>query len=159
MVKRIMKYKYLLLLVFTFIFASANITFAEPSNIKLLVDGEDITELSSPIIENDRMLIPIRFVAESLGAIVEWDGENRGVTIARNDDHLKLKIDSRLIQYNQGKKYQLSDVAPKIINDRTYVPIRLVSNALGVGINWDGENRVVNIDSDQSSVVEPFYDI
>ncbi|HKL41555.1 MAG TPA: stalk domain-containing protein [Clostridia bacterium] len=157
MVKRIMKYKYLLLLVFTFIFASANITFAEPSNIKLLVDGEDITELSSPIIENDRMLIPIRFVSESLGAIVEWDGENRRVTIARNDDHLKLKIDSRLIQYNQGKKYQLSDVAPKIINDRTYVPIRLVSNALGVGINWDGENRVVKVQSDLNSTVEPFY--
>jgi hypothetical protein len=134
-------------------------SFGETSDIKLIVNGEDITALSGPIIENDRMLVPVRFVSESLGAIVEWDGENRRVVISRNDDHLKLKIDSRLIQYDAGDNYQLSDVPPTIINDRTYVPIRLVSNALGVGISWDGENRVVKIESDRESEVEPFYDI
>lgn len=159
MVKRIINIKYFFVLTLIFVLTISSTTFGATSDIKLLVNGEDITSLSSPVIENDRMLVPIRFVSESLGGIVEWDGENRRVSISRADDHLKLKIDSRLIQYNEGKNYQLSDVAPKIINDRTYVPIRLVSNALGVGITWDGENRVVSIGSDQSSSVEPFYDV
>jgi flagellum-specific peptidoglycan hydrolase FlgJ len=157
--KKINKLKYFLLLTFIVALTLSSVTYGEATDIKLLVNGEDITSLSSPIIENDRMLVPIRFVSESLGGIVEWDGENRSVTILRGDDHLMLKIDSRLIQYDEGKNYQLSDVAPKIINDRTYVPVRLVSNGLGVGITWDGEKRVVNIESDQSSAVEPFYDV
>jgi len=149
----------LVVLLFIFVLIQPNITYGEVSDIRLLVNGEDITNLSSPVIENDRMLVPIRFVSESLGAIVEWDGDNRHVIIARGEDHLKLKIDSRLIQYDQGKRYQLSDVAPKIINDRTYVPIRLVSNALGVGINWDADSRVVSIESNQISAIEPFYSV
>lgn len=159
MAKRIIKFKYFLVLTFIFALTISTTTFGESNDIKLLVNGEDITNLSSPVIENDRMLVPIRFVSESLGGIVEWDGENRRVNITREDDQLNLKIDSRLIQYDNGTNYQLSDVAPKIINDRTYVPIRLVSNALGVGITWDGQNRVVNISSNESSVVEAFYDV
>ena len=159
MAKRVIKLQYFLVLTFIFVLTISSTTFGESSDIKLLVNGEDITDLSSPVIEKDRMLVPIRFVSESLGGIVEWDGENRRVIIERENDHLQLKIDSRLIQYDEGNNYQLSDVAPKIINDRTYVPIRLVSNALGVGITWDGENRVVNIASNQSSTVGPFYDV
>lgn len=134
-------------------------SYSEASDIRLLVNGKDITNLSSPIIENDRMLVPIRFVSETLGAIVEWDGNNRSVTIRRNNDHVYMKIDSQLIQYNEGEIYQLSDVAPKIIDDRTYVPVRLVSNALGVGINWDADSRIVSIQPDQSSQIEPFYEV
>ena len=157
MVRKIIKFKYFVGLLFIFVLMLANTTYGESSDIRLLVNGEDITNLSRPVIENDRMLVPIRFVSESLGAFVEWDGDNRRVIIQRANDHLKLKIDSRLIQYDEGQRYQLSDVAPKIINDRTYVPIRLVSNALGVGINWDGDNRVVNILSNQASEIKPFY--
>jgi len=155
--KKTIKFKYSLVILMLFVLALSSSTYGDVSDIRLLVNGEDITNLSSPVIENDRMLVPIRFVSESLGAIVEWDGDNRRVIIQRENDHLTLKINSRLIQYEEGKRYQLSDVAPKIINDRTYVPIRLVSNALGVGINWDGENRVVNIQSNQASEIESFY--
>jgi len=137
----------------------SNSVFAEGSDIRLLVNGDDITNLSRPVIKEDRMLVPIRFVSESLGASVQWDENNRSVTIRRNNDHIFMKIDSRLIQYNDGAQYQLSDVAPKIIDDRTYVPVRLVSNALGVGIHWDDSDRIVSIRSDEISEIEPFYDV
>lgn len=67
--------------------------------IRLVVDGNDITSLASPIIENGRTLVPIRFIIEELGGKVDWDGKKRIVTIEKDDLLLYLKIDSHLVQY------------------------------------------------------------
>src|SRR6056297_3761819 len=133
------------------------------AKVKLVVDGKDITEFSEPIIVNNRTLVPIRFVFEEIGGEVEWDGEERTVKATRGEDEVFLKIDSYLVSYNNGEKFRLSDVAPEINNlgngDRTYVPLRLISNALGIGIKWDGENRTVNINSNETSEVEDFFQV
>lgn len=136
-----------------------NMNAAAETDIRLVVDGSDITELSAPVIVEDRVLVTVRFVAEELGAEVLWDGENRTVEVNKDDDNLKLVIDSRLVQYDNGETCQIVDVAPRIIDDRTYVPLRLVSNALGVGIEWDDDSRTVHVDSEKASEVEPFYDM
>lgn len=129
------------------------------SPIKLIVDGKDITSLSSPVIENDRTLVPIRFVSEELGAIVTWNNDNRTVKVEKGNDTVLLRIDSHLVEYNNGSGTELSDVAPKIINDRTFVPLRLISNALGIGIEWDNSSRTVNVDSSKTSEKAPFFDV
>ena len=152
------------ILVFSFIFIPLSLIEVEgSSNVKLIVDGKDITELSEPIIVNDRTLVPIRFVFEEIGGEVEWDGEERSVTAIRGDSKVFLKIDSYLFNYNDGEKYGLSDVAPEINNlgngDRAYVPLRLISNGIGVGIEWDGESRTVYIDSSKKSEVEDFFKV
>lgn len=128
------------------------------SDIKLIVDNKDITNLSGPIIVNSRTLVPIRFISEAIGAKVIWDGDNRTVLVEKENKSVFLKIDSRIINYNQGELYQFSDVAPFIINSRTYVPLRLISNALEIGIEWDNETRTVYVDSAKKSSIEPFYD-
>lgn len=153
--------KVIYLLIFTMLvsFIPGEISLAARP-IKLIVDGKDITSLSMPVIENDRTLVPIRFIAEELGAEVSWDEVNRIVGIKKGNNKVLLKIDSRLVTYESGtKSYNLSDVAPKIINDRTYVPVRLVSNALGIGIDWDEPNRTVIVNSRESSNIEPFFDM
>ncbi|MDW7669312.1 MAG: stalk domain-containing protein [Bacillota bacterium] len=131
------------------------------TNIRLVVNGNDITHLSEPIIVKDRTLVPIRFVVEGIGGEVEWDGEERSVRATRGDSEVYLKIDSYLFSYNNGEEYGLSDVSPEINNlgngDRTYVPLRLITNAFGIGIEWDGENRIVNINSSETSEVENFF--
>lgn len=132
---------------------------AEASTIKLLVNGNDITSFSSPLIVNDRTLVPIRFVSEEIGAEVKWDGVNRTVTVVKGNRSVFLRIDSYMVEYNNGELYQLSDVAPLIINDRTYVPLRLISNALGIGIEWDASARTVKVDSKKTSVMERFHDV
>ncbi len=129
------------------------------SNVNLVVDGKDIIAMSNPVIENDRTLIPVRFVSEELGADVVWNDTDKTVLIKKGDKSLFLKIDSRIVSYNNDEFYQLSDVAPKIINERTYVPVRLVSNALGVFIDWDNETRTVGVDSNKKSEIKPFYEI
>lgn len=127
------------------------------TNIRLLVNGEDITSLSAPMIVNDRTLVPIRFVAEQLGADVQWDEEAYTVTITRGNRVIFLTIGSHLVEYDNGSSCIVSDVAPMIINDRTYVPIRLISNAFGIGISWDDATRTVSVDSGKVSEVESFY--
>jgi len=137
--------------VFSFSFAS--------SDVNLVVNGKDITDLSNPVIKNDRTLIPVRFVSEELGAEVIWNSDNRTVLIKKNDESMLLKIDSKIVNYNNNDFYQVSDVAPTIINDRTYVPVRLVSNGLGAYIDWDNNTRTVVVDSKRESKIKPFYDM
>lgn len=129
--------------------------------IRVLIDGKRVASDPEPFIKNGRTLVPIRIIAEELKAEVSWDNEKRTVHISKGDMHVSLVIDSHLIEYTIDNEtiYNLSDVAPQIQEDRTFVPIRLVSNALGVGIDWDNDKRAVLINSKQSSNIEPFFDV
>ncbi|MDF2948614.1 MAG: hypothetical protein K0R07_630 [Sedimentibacter sp.] len=131
------------------------------SPIKLVIDGKTIAADPEAFIKNDRTMVPLRVIAEELDADVKWDNENRTVLISKGDLHVNLPIDSHLIEYTIDNEtiYNLSDVAPLINEDRTFVPIRIVSNALGVGIEWDNDKRAVIIDSSEKSEIEPFFDI
>ncbi|SDY55845.1 Flagellum-specific peptidoglycan hydrolase FlgJ [Proteiniborus ethanoligenes] len=130
------------------------------SQIKLIVDGQDITSIAQPIIQNDRTLVPIRFVAEQLGAKVTWNNEDRTVLVEKGKNSVLLRIDSHLVLYQKDEKvYDLCDVPPTIINERTYVPLRLISNALGIGIDWNQESRTVYVDSSKNAEVISFFDV
>lgn len=155
-----MKKHIIMMMIFLLLMSSISYAEAEvDSEIQLIVDGQNITQLSSPIIKNNRMLVPIRFVSEEIGAEVLWDHDTRTVRVIKDDQEMLLWIDSKVIQYNQGETYTLSDVAPTIINDRTYVPIRLVSNAFGIDVKWDGINRTVVVDSTIKTAVESIFDV
>lgn len=150
-----------LIMIFAFSLCIAPKSYAADSSVNLKIDGQVITGLPKPFIENSRTLVPIRIVSEQLGAEVKWNNDDRTVEIIKNSRSVLLRIDSNLIKYvvNGEKIYNLSDIAPHIIKDRTFVPLRLVSNALGVGISWDNDTRTVIVDSSQTSDVAPFFDM
>lgn len=131
------------------------------SSIKLIINQKQVVANPEPFIQNDRTLVPIRVVSENLGATVLWDESKQKVTISKEEKSIILSIGSYLVQITEDTKttYSVLDVAPIIKEDRTFVPIRLVSNAIGVGIDWDDANRTVLIDSSQKSKVEPFFDL
>ncbi len=111
------------------------------------LDGEK-TEFSDcyPFIENDRTMIPLRAVLEKAGAEVMWNEEERLVTVSKEALSVSMKIgDAKIIV--DGKIYE-TDVAPMIVDDRTYIPLRAFSEGLGMKVDWDGENYIVNIDSE-----------
>jgi hypothetical protein len=159
--KKVLNRTLFFLLVIPLVFSpwfSLHLLAAQP--IRLVVDGKDITSLTSPVVENGRTLVPIRFVAEELGAEVSWNQKDRRVTIRKDNQLVSMKIDSRLVLHQgEEKQYNLIDVAPKIINGRTFVPLRFISNAFGIGIEWDGTERIVHVDSSKTSDVEPFFNI
>jgi len=88
----------------------------------------------SPTIVDDRALLPIRFVAEALGATVAWNEQTATATIALGNETISLTIDCPEM-----------DVPAQIIGDRTMVPIRFVAEALGVIVNWDEETSGIEI--------------
>jgi hypothetical protein len=113
------------------------------------------------MIRNDRTVVPLRVVSEALGAEVTWNAADRSVLIEKGSRMILLRIDRSLVDYtfDGQKQFQFSDVQPFIHQDRTFVPLRLISNALGVGIEWDGATRTVRVDSNQDADLEAFFDI
>lgn len=102
---------------------------------------------SSPIVENGRTLVPIRFIAEALGATVEWNQEKKSVYCVYNSTELTIVIGSKIAVVN-GDEVVL-DVSSKIINNRTMVPIRFISECFGSKVLWNGEKQEIRIFSDE----------
>ena len=116
--------------------------------VRITLDGRTVISDQSPIIENGRTLVPIRVIAESLGADVDWDQNSKTVTLVRADKTVKLAIGSNVAQIN-GKSTNL-DVAPIVVNDRTLLPLRFVTEAFSQNVEWDEKQRIVRISEDMS---------
>ncbi|MBP1925993.1 hypothetical protein J2Z76_001857 [Sedimentibacter acidaminivorans] len=161
MKKKVFNWKSIMMLVMIVMLINIAPNAYAQSPIKLIIDGKEVSDGPEAFIKNDRTLVPLRVIAEELDAEVTWDNISRTVHISKEDLHVVLSIDSNLIEYTIDNEtiYNLSDVAPLIKEDRTFVPIRLVSNALGVGINWDNIKRTVIINSSEVSEIESFFDV
>lgn len=102
-----------------------------------------------PYIENDFTLIPVRAIAESLGLTVDWDEGTRTVTAKDADTEITLVIDSDTATVN-GETKELG-VPARITDDRTFIPLRFVSENMGAEVNWEGESRLITITTDDKS--------
>lgn len=123
--------------------AAMSMSAAYAQDISVTIDGQGVQFDQPPIIDNDRTLVPMRAIFEALGAEVEWDGETRTVTSVKGETEIKLTIDSPDMYV--GDKLVTLDVPAKIVNDRTLVPVRAISEAMACKVDWDGENRQVII--------------
>ena len=138
-----MKKKLALLLIFTLTLTLFSIPAFASDEIKLEINGNIVTPSVAPVIENGTTLVPLRIISENLGATVEWDGTVRQVNIAKDETKIVLTIDKTTAIVNDMDTTLL--LAPKIINGSTMVPIRFVSENLGVYVNWDSSSRTVQI--------------
>ena len=99
-------------------------------------NGEKIKFDQIPVIENGRTLVPLRAIFEKIGANVEWNGDTQTVTATKDDITVSLTINNTTANKN-GEALTL-DVPAKIINGRTLVPVRFISDCFGVNVDWDG---------------------
>jgi len=107
------------------------------------VNGSSSTTDAAPKIVNSRTMLPIRFVAEALGAEVGWNGDTRTVTIIKGTTNIAITIDSDKAIVN-GQE-QILDAPAFVENSRTYLPVRFVSENLGAKVDWDGATQTVTI--------------
>ena len=107
------------------------------------VDGESKECDAAPIIRNGRTMLPARFVAENLGAKVEWNAEKREVIITSTDTTIVLTIDSDKAMVNSS--LETLDSPAFIENGRTYTPVRFVAEKLGAKVFWEAETQSVQI--------------
>lgn len=119
-------------------------TAAPAQPIKIQFNGVNLSSDSAPVLKNGRTLVPVRLVSETLGADVNWDGATKTVTIIKNADTVKLTINQKATTKN-GQPAQALEVPAEIINGKTYVPVRFVSEVLGAKVDWDNTNRAVKI--------------
>lgn len=120
-----------------------------------LVDNQEIkldagNDFITPLLVENRVLVPVRFIAENLGGSVHWDGEGRAVSISLGERTIKLTLSKPEIIIN-GQAIPL-EVSPQTYLNRTYVPLRAVSEAFGKKVEYNG--GLVTI-ADNSLSIDP----
>lgn len=138
----------ILTIILTLLFSFSGLTAFAAAPITVTYNNSILVCDVSPYIENSRTLIPIR-MAEQLGYNVLWDSEARKVTLTKADKSIILTIDSNTAIVN-GSEVKM-DTAAKIKSDRTFVPIRFISENFGYNVSWNNSSRTVAI-SDSGNV-------
>ncbi|WP_240689221.1 copper amine oxidase N-terminal domain-containing protein [Ammoniphilus sp. YIM 78166] len=119
--------------------------FATPQ-VQVEVDGQRVAfPDAQPYIDprNGRTMVPVRFIAESFGAAVQWDGAARQVTFNHQGQTMNLVVGQNYALVN-GKMVRFD--APAVVrNDRTIVPLRFISEMFGARVGWLGERQLVVI--------------
>ena len=122
--------------------------------IFLYINGS-IIKNANIVIENSRTLVPLRLISETLGAKVDWDGTARKVTITDGSNKIELIIGNNKPTFN-GKVIAI-DVAPKIISDYTYVPLRFIAESLTCKVDWFDGTSIPK--GDNTPVTQAHYPI
>ncbi len=119
---------------------------ASSSDIKVYADGVAVsfTDVPPQIVEG-RTMVPIRAVGEALGANVGWDGTKKSVVVTLDDTVVTFSVGDVKAKRN-GDELAMQ-VPAQIIDGRTMVPLRFVSESLGALVGWDGDTRTVSITS------------
>ncbi len=112
-------------------------------DISVKLNGEAIAFDVQPQIINDRTMVPLRAIFEALGATVEWDGDTRTVTSTKGEITIKLTIGENKL-YKNDAAVEL-DVPGQIVDDRTLVPVRAISEAYECEVEWEADTRTVLI--------------
>lgn len=113
------------------------------------------TNYTAPFIRNSRTMVPIRFISENFGEnnfnVDYFETDGRQEVIISGDKEIKLVIGettTEVTTFNkETKQYEtyteILDVAPVISNDRTFVPVRFISETMGLNVEWDERGYVI----------------
>lgn len=95
-----------------------------------------------PYIKEDRTMVPLRFIAEALGAEVVWNEATQEIQISKENQIIKLYIGKDAYYINE--QVCSLDAAPEIVESRTFVPLRAVSEAFLKHVTWiEGTKTVI----------------
>lgn len=128
-------------------------TGTKAASLNLIIDGNNVTKSASPIVKNRRTLVPLRFIGEALGKEVLWNNDEKSVTVSDEGTSFKLYIDSKIIDNSDGT-LKFTDVAPCIVNRKTYLPLRAIAELMNIGVGYDKASSTVTIDSSTYNPVE-----
>lgn len=129
----------------------------DKNEYKKIIDGKESSFNMdvAPIIKQDRTLLPIRYLAESLGAKINWDKNTRTATFIKNDEKVSVQVDTGKILLSNGQEYKLQNKV-LIKNDRILLSLTNISklfkmtngninDGISQDIEWDGSLRTVSV--------------
>lgn len=104
----------------------------------MVVDGNELSTDMAPQIIEDRLLVPMRAIFEAIGADLEWNAREKTVFARRGEQEVRLRIGERIAEVN-GQTVML-EAAPVVLQGRTLVPVRFVSESLGAEVKWQSSS-------------------
>lgn len=110
---------------------------------KIVFNGKVIKSDVAPLIEKGVTLVPVRVILETFGAKVDYDKASRKISVEQGSLLIHLQINNKSA-YVGSKKIDLI-VAPKIVSERTVVPLRFVFESMSANVQWDAKTQTVNI--------------
>ena len=114
------------------------------ADVKVLVNGEEITFDRQPEKIGETVFVPYRFVAEKLGAKVSWHQETKTVFSEYEGSIITTQIGNELMFVNNN--IFTLEKAPTLSTDRTLVPFDVFKNAFGANVIWDEATQTVTIE-------------
>lgn len=99
----------------------------------------------APIVKDGSTYVPIKYVLDAFGGNAVWDAKTKKIMVLRGAKALDLTVNKKEFVLN-GKR-QSAEVAPMILNARTLVPLRLVTEQLGLTVKWEQNTKTVTIES------------
>jgi len=138
----------ILVLLITLILLFAVVDSSLADEIKVIIDGWEVNfdrYGQGPVIQNGRTMVPLRAVADMLGATVDWDQQAQRVSLKKGGQDVVVNVGEGVAS-KDGVDVKL-DTPAAVINGRVLVPLRFVGEALGVNVSWTGTPRAVVIDT------------
>lgn len=164
--KKLLKFIFLSVFIFTAAIQSSSAMVLQYDNqtieytgsiFSLMINGNNITDLPMPpIIFNDRALVPLREVFEAMDADVNYDSAKKEISVDYGGNTLKLTIGSSQAFLNNSELIIPDGVTPKLIakageSAKTMVPVRFISESVGMKVDFDENNGVIMITSPKAS--------
>lgn len=118
----------------------------------LKMDGEDVPTDVPVVIINDRSMVPVRAVCEKMGAKVDWDDNEKKALISFNKTNIELKINDKNAKVND--KIVELDTPAKVVNHKTLVPLRFISEQLNMKVGWFPDQNLITIDHSRIEKIE-----
>jgi hypothetical protein len=110
---------------------------------KIMLNDTILAFANPPETEQDRLLVPMRFLFEQMGETVEWQGETQTAKVIGAQNVVSFSINDTTATVN-GTPAEM-DVPARLINDKTMVPLRFLSEELGYTVEWDAEHNIAKI--------------
>lgn len=118
-------------------------TVDKPGEISVVLNGHNLSFDVAPVIVQGRTLVPMRAIFEALGATVYWNNDSQTATAVCGVDVVNIQINKNTMTKN-GESIVL-DVPAQLIEGRTLVPVRAVSECFGADVSWNNDTRSVII--------------
>lgn len=130
-------------------------TNAATNHTKIILDGQELILPDNAEIVNvkNNIMIPIRVVAENLKFDVNWDQKTQNVHIQQGINEISLTVGKN--EASVSNSTIIMNVAPQIVKNTVVVPLRFVSEEMGLGVNWNNSDKIVTLASSASNISLP----
>ncbi len=118
------------------------------ADIAVKIDDQPVSFTDArPVVRNNRTYVPFRAIFEQMGAAVDWDNQSQTVIANRDGREVRLQLGKTDVRITEDGSTDIlaTDAAPFAENNRTYVPIRFASQALGACVDWVQDSQTVLI--------------